>query len=195
MSEENKSPENAEEQGAEPGADDQPQELELLLEDARAKADDHWNQVLRLQADLENTRRRAERDVENAHRYALEKFAAELLPVKDSLEMGLAAATGDDETIVRLREGTELTLKMLSVAMERFGIREVNPVGETFNPEYHQAMSMQEAADRPANTVLLVMQKGYLLNERLLRPAMVMVSKTPSDGGDTDHGGQIDEQA
>ncbi len=201
MSEENKSPEKSEEQAAEaaagpgPEAGGQPNELELLLEDARTKADEHWNQILRLQAELENTRRRAERDVENAHKYALEKFAMELLPVKDSLEMGLAAATGDEEAVAKLREGTELTLKMLTAAMERFGIREVNPAGEPFNPEFHQAMSMQESADKPANTVLFVMQRGYLLNERLLRPAMVMVSKAPSDGAGGEFGGRIDEEA
>lgn len=154
------------------------QELHLMLEDARNKADEHWNQLLRVQAEMENLRRRAERDVESAHKYALEKFAAALLPVKDSLEMGLSAASGGEgEVLTRLKEGTELTLKMLVSALEKFGIKEVDPVGQPFNPDMHQAMTMQPSADHPANTVLAVMQKGYTLNERLLRPAMVVVSK------------------
>ncbi|WP_303903903.1 nucleotide exchange factor GrpE [Thiohalomonas denitrificans] len=176
-SEEPQAPESAEATGTEAGQEAGHEDLQLQLEDARNKADEHWSQCLRLQAELENTRRRAERDVEGAHKFALEKFAAELLPVKDSLEMGLSAATGDDETVARLREGTELTLKMFSDALQKFGIREINPVGEPFNPEYHQAMTMQESAEHPENTVVAVMQKGYTLNERLLRPAMVIVSK------------------
>lgn len=159
---------------AEQGSD----ELTLLLEDARNKADEHWEKVLRLQAELENSHRRAKRDVENAHKFGLEKFAHELLPVKDSLEMGLAAAEGSDHEVAdKLREGTELTLKMFNSAMEKFGIKEVNPVGEPFNPEWHQAMTMQESAEHEPNTVMAVMQKGYLINDRLLRPAMVVVSK------------------
>jgi molecular chaperone GrpE len=155
------------------------QELHLMLEDARNKADEHWNQLLRVQAEMENLRRRAERDVESAHKYALEKFAAALLPVKDSLEMGLNAASGGEgEVLTRLKEGTELTLKMLAAALEKFGIKEVEPVGQPFNPDLHQAMTMQPSADHPANTVLAVMQKGYTLNDRLLRPAMVVVSKS-----------------
>src|SRR5512139_1231458 len=127
---------------------------------------------------MENLRRRAERDVESAHKYALEKFAAALLPVKDSLEMGLNAASGGEgEVLTRLKEGTELTLKMLAAALEKFGIKEVDPVGQPFNPDLHQAMTMQPSANHPANTVLAVMQKGYTLNDRLLRPAMVVVSK------------------
>ncbi len=155
-------------------------ELTLLLEDARNKADEHWDQVLRSNAELENLRRRAKQDVENAHKYALEKFAQELLPVKDSLEMGLAAASGKvdaAEAIKQLREGTDLTLKMLSAAMEKSGIKEIDPMGETFDPEQHQAMSMQESEEHAPNTVMAVMQKGYQLNERLIRPAMVVVSK------------------
>ncbi len=156
-------------------------ELQLLLEDARNKADENWNQVLRLQAELENTRRRAQKDVENAHKYGLDKFAQELLPVKDSLEMGLAAAKGNDHEVAqKLHEGTELTLKMLSDVMEKFGIQEINPLGEAFDPELHQAMTMQESAEHEPNTVINVMQKGYQLNERLIRPAMVIVSKSPA---------------
>ncbi|WJW76456.1 nucleotide exchange factor GrpE [Thiohalobacter sp. IOR34] len=156
-------------------------ELHALLEDARSKADEHWNQCLRLQAELDNLRKRGERDLANAHKFALEKFAAELLPVKDSLEMGLAAAA-EGETIdpVKLKEGTELTLKMLASAMEKFGIKEIYPLGEKFNPELHEAMSMQERDDVEPNTVVTVVQKGYVLNDRLIRPAMVIVSKAPA---------------
>jgi len=153
------------------------EDLTLLLEDARNKADEHWNQLLRLQAEMDNTRRRARQDVENAHKFALEKFALELLPVKDSLEMGLAAVDGDNEAVTQLKEGTELTLKMLVSALEKFGIEAIDPVGETFDPDKHQAMSMQESPDHAPNTVMAVMQKGYQLNDRLLRPAMVVVSK------------------
>lgn len=163
------------------------EELTLLLEDARAKADEHWDKLLRTNAELENARRRARQDVENAHKYALEKFALELLPVKDSLEMGLAAASGEGDGATQLREGTELTLKMLTAAMEKFGIKAVDPVGAPFNPEFHQAMAMQESAEHAPNTVMAVMQKGYQLNERLIRPAMVVVAKAAAN--------QIDEKA
>lgn len=166
--------------GAETGNPDHA-ELTLMLEDARAKADEHWDQLLRANAELENARRRARQDVENAHKFALEKFAMELLPVKDSLEMGLAASSEDtSETAAKLREGTELTLKMLTSAMEKFGIEAIDPTGETFNPETAQAMSMQESDEHAPNTVMMVMQKGYRLNERLIRPAMVVVSKAAS---------------
>ena len=159
-------------------SEDSSEELTLLLEDARAKADEHWNQVLRMQAELENTRRRAAADVEKAHKFALDRFAQELLPVKDSLEMGLAAAEGSDHEIAeKLREGTELTLKMFTGVLEKFGVKEVNPLGQPFNPELHQAMTMQPSEEYAPNTVTLVMQKGYTLNDRLIRPAMVMVSK------------------
>jgi len=158
-------------------------ELTLMLEDARSKADEHWNQLLRANAELENTRRRARQDVENAHKFALEKFALELLPVKDSLEMGLAATSEDtSEAAAKLREGTELTLKMLTTALEKFGIVAIDPTGDAFNPETHQAMSMQESDEHAPNTVMMVMQKGYQLNDRLIRPAMVVVSKASNKG-------------
>ena len=167
-----------------------PQELHALLTDARNKADEHWDQCLRLQADIENLRKRKERDVANAHKFALDKFAVDLLPVRDSLEMGLAAAA-DSGDAAKLKEGSELTLKMLVSAMEKYNIREVNALNEQFNPEYHEAMSMQEREDVPPNTVVTVVQKGYLLNDRLIRPAMVIVSRAASPPG----GGQLDEQA
>lgn len=153
-------------------------ELHALLEDARSKADEHWNQCLRLQAEIDNLRKRGQRDLENAHKYALEKFAGELLPVRDSLEMGIAAAAqGQNVDPAKLIEGSELTLKMLGSAMEKFGVTEVNPQGERFNPQFHEAMSIQPRADVEPNTVVTVVQKGYLLNDRLIRPAMVIVSK------------------
>ena len=153
-------------------------ELTVLLEDARGKVDAHWDQVVRLQAEMDNLRKRSERDLANAHKFALERFANELLPVKDSLEMGLAAFTesADPE---KLKQGVELTLQMLTAAMEKSAITEVNPENERFNPDFHQAMSMQERADVEPNTVVTVVQKGYLLHDRLIRPAMVIVSKAP----------------
>jgi len=164
--------------------------LQALLEDARSKADSHWDQCLRLQADIDNLRKRNERDLVNAHKFALEKFAVDLLPVKDSLEMGLAAAE-ENADVARLKEGSELTLKMLASAMDKYNIKEINPLNELFNPEYHEAMSVQERADVKPNTVVTVVQKGYLLNERLIRPAMVIVSTAAQQSS----GGQLNEQA
>lgn len=176
-------PEAAGEQG--------PEDVHLLLQDARNKADDHWNQLLRSKADLENLRRRGERDLEQAHRYGLEKFVRELLPVKDSLELGLTASQGTEgEAVKSLREGMELTRKMLQNALEKFEVREINPQGERFNPELHQAMSAQERADAEPNTVLLVCQKGYLLHDRLIRPAMVIVAKAPETTAPAEKPGQ-----
>ncbi|WP_018234071.1 nucleotide exchange factor GrpE [Thioalkalivibrio thiocyanodenitrificans] len=149
------------------------------LEEARAKAEENWDKLLRVQAEMENLRKRTARDLENARKYALEKFAGELLAVRDSLEMGLDAARGETD-VEKIREGTELTLKMLAQVMEKFGVEPVDPQGERFDPDRHQAMSMQENAELEPNTVMTVMQKGYLLNDRLLRPAMVIVSKAPS---------------
>jgi molecular chaperone GrpE len=164
------------------------QALTKLLEDARAKADDHWDQLMRTRAELENIRKRNQRDVENAHKFALEKFSTDLLQVWDSLELGHQAAQDEQADVGKLREGTELTLKLLVDVMKKHGIDQVDPDGEPFNPEFHQAMSMQERDDVAPNTVVAVVQKGYLLNSRLLRPAMVMVSKAGS-------GAAIDEEA
>ncbi|MCU7809882.1 MAG: nucleotide exchange factor GrpE [Candidatus Thiodiazotropha sp. (ex Notomyrtea botanica)] len=152
-------------------------ELTKLLEDARSKADDHWDQLMRTRAELDNLRKRNQRDLENAHKFALEKFSQELLQVWDSLELGHQAAQDEQADVEKLREGTELTLKLLTDVMQKSGVEQVDPEGELFNPEYHQAMSMQEREDVAPNTVVAVVQKGYLLNGRLLRPAMVMVSK------------------
>lgn len=164
--------------GVEPADEGQ---LTSMLEDARSKADENWNQCLRLQAEIENLRKRAERDLANAHKFALERFAVELLPVRDSMELGLAAFDTEGGDIGKLREGVELTLQMLTNAMAKFQIREVNPEHEPFNPEYHQAMSLQERADVEPNSVVTVVQKGYLLHDRLIRPAMVIVSKAPAE--------------
>ncbi|MCW8902461.1 nucleotide exchange factor GrpE [Sedimenticola sp.] len=164
-----------------------PEELTLLLEDARAKADEHWDQLVRTQAQMDNLRKRQERELENAHKYALERFVNELLPVRDSMEMGLAAANDENATIDHLREGTALTLKLFSDVMEKFNVVQINPEGQPFDPELHQAMSMQPRSDVPPNTVVIVVQKGYTLNGRLVRPAMVMVSQAEP--------GQVDEQA
>jgi molecular chaperone GrpE len=142
------------------------------LEELQAKADEHWDRYVRATAELENVRKRASRDVENAHKFALERFAKELLAVRDSLEMGLAHENADAES---LREGSEATLKVLTSVLERFGIVEVNPVGEPFDPEFHEAMTMQPSPDLEPGSVLTVVQKGYTLNGRLLRPAMVIV--------------------
>ncbi|WP_434518497.1 nucleotide exchange factor GrpE [Pseudomonas sp. NFX1] len=149
----------------------------LELEEQLAAAKD---QSLRAVADLQNVRRRAEQDVEKAHKFALEKFAGDLLPVIDSLERGLELSNADDESIKPMREGIELTLKMFHDTLKRYNLEAVDPHGEPFNAEHHQAMAMQESAEVEPNSVLKVFQKGYLLNGRLLRPAMVVVSKAPS---------------
>ncbi len=164
-----------------------PEELTLLLEDARSKADEHWDQLVRTQAQLDNLRKRHERELENAHKFALERFVNELLPVRDSMEMGLAAAQEESSTIDHLREGTALTLKLFSDVMEKFNVVQIDPEGQPFDPELHQAMSMQRRSDVPPNTVVVVVQKGYTLNGRLVRPAMVIVSQAAP--------GQVDEQA
>jgi len=157
-----------------------PEKLHLLLEDARAKADEHWEMVIRARAESENLKKRHSRELENAHKFAIEKFVNELLPVRDSMELGLTAAQDESADVTKLVEGTELTLKLLTDVMGKFGIEEINPVGEPFNPEFHQAMAMQPSSDVEPNTVLTVVQKGYTLNERLVRPAMVMVSQAAS---------------
>jgi len=161
--------------------------LETQLADAIAKADDNWDQLVRARAEMENIRRRSERELANAHKYALEKFAQELLPVIDSMEMGVLAAQDENADVSKLREGTEMTLKMFETAIEKFGIKSVHPHGEIFNPEHHQAMTMLDSQEHEPNTVIDVMQKGYLLNERLVRPAMVVVSSANSStGADSD---------
>lgn len=158
---------------AEPQATEQ---LTALLEDARAKADEHFDALLRARAEIENLKRRHANELEKAHKFALDGFVRELLAVRDSLELGRDAAHDENAEIARLREGTELTLKLLTDAMSKFGVEQIDPQGEPFNPEYHQAMTTQPREDLPPNTVVAVVQKGYLLNGRLARPALVIVS-------------------
>ena len=145
--------------------------LEELLRQAELKAEEHHDAWLRAKAETENTRRRAQEDISKAHKFAVEKFAGDLLAVKDTLEMALADQNPDS-----LRSGVEMTLKNLVSAFEKAAIVEVNPVGEKFDPHRHQAMAMVEA-EQPANTVVQVFQKGYLIADRTLRPAMVAVAK------------------
>lgn len=181
--------------GAVPEGELSHQELLLTLQDARERADTHWNELLRARAELVNLQRRAERDVESAHKYALEKFVNELLPVIDSLELGIdAAVQSGGEGAERLREGMELTLKMCLTAVGKFGVQQISPLGERFDPALHQAMTVQPATPgTPPNHVTAVYQKGYMLNERLVRPAMVVVSAPESGGqGSTP---RIDEMA
>jgi molecular chaperone GrpE len=144
---------------------------------AKAKAEENWNLYLRAAAETENVRKRATRDVENAHKFALENFGRDLLAVVDSLEMGLAAVDGADADA--LREGSEATCKLLKTTLERFGIAEVDPEGEPFDPEMHEAMSMMPAEKVEPGSVAKVIQKGYALNGRLLRPARVIVAAEP----------------
>jgi molecular chaperone GrpE len=148
-----------------------------LLEDARNKADEHWNELLRAKAEMENLRRRHTRDLENAHKHALDKFIAELLPIADSMELGLNAAEGEQASMDAVKEGLEMTIKMFKGSMGKFGLEQIDPEGQAFDPEQHQAMSMQAVEGVEANQVLTVVQKGYLFNGRLLRPAMVVVSQ------------------
>lgn len=143
----------------------------------RARADENWDKYVRAVAELDNMRKRTARDVENARKYALERFATELLAVRDSFEMGLAAAgQADAESLL---EGSRATLKQLAATMERFGVSEIDPHGEPFDPRLHEAMTTQPSTEVEPGTVLIVYQKGYLLNGRLLRPARVVVAAAP----------------
>ena len=159
-------PEVAEVAGADPDA---------ALAEAEAKAAENWERYVRAAAETENVRKRAARDVENAHKFALERFGKELLAVKDGLEMALAAS--ENASVESLLEGSEATLKLLGSTMERFGIEQVDPQGEPFDPEWHEAISVQPSDTVEPGSVLTVVQKGYSLNGRLLRPAMVIVAE------------------
>jgi len=147
-------------------------------------------QALRVQADAQNVRRRAEMDVEKAHKFALEKFAKELLPVIDSLEKAVEAEVASGNEMNPLREGVEMTLSMFLSSISKFNLEQINPVGQPFDPSLHEAMSMVEVPNAEPNTVIAAMQKGYTLNGRLVRPAMVMVSKNSAANST-----KIDEQA
>jgi len=146
------------------------------LEKATAEVEALRDQMLRIQAEAQNVRRRAEQDVEKAHKFGVEKFASEMLPIVDSLERAVEACGGDDANKA-IREGVEMTLNMLMSSLGKFSVEQVDPQGEIFDPALHQAMSMVEVPDTAANTVVAVVQKGYTLSGRLLRPAMVMVAK------------------
>jgi molecular chaperone GrpE len=152
-------------------------ELELALATAQATVVDQKDSVIRAKAEVDNIRRRASQDVEKARKFALEKFAGEMLTVVDNLERGLATIDAEAEEQKNTFEGINLTLQGLMSGLEKFGVKAVDPQDQPFNPEFHQAMSMQEVPGVAPNTVIAVMQKGYELNGRLIRPAMVMVSK------------------
>jgi len=176
------------------------EELQKQLKQAEKKAEENWDKAVRTLAEMENLKRRTQKDLENAHKYGLEKFAKELLSVIDSLELGIQASTSDVPEVVSLREGSELTIKQFESVFAKFNIEAIDPQGQAFNPELHQAMTMQPSADVDANTVLNVFQKGYVLNGRLIRPAMVVVSQAvkvvkPVEDKPEDDSTNLDEQA
>ncbi len=154
-------------------------EVEMLRHQLQAVQD----KAIRQHAEVENAKKRMQRELEDARKFALKNFAVELLPIKDSMEMhdtellNAGEKEGEEINLANLREGSSLILKMLNTAMDKFNIEEINPLGEKFNPELHQAMSMMPSPDAEPNTVLIVHQKGYQLNGRLLRPALVIVSQ------------------
>jgi len=150
-------------------------QLREKLDATQKKADESWDTLVRLQAEMDNHRKRSDKQIEDAHKFASQKFVESLLPVVDSMEMGMAAE-GD---IDQIREGMGLTLKLFESVMEKNNIVAVDPMGEKFNPELHQAMAMQPNPDMENNTVMAVMQKGFTISGRLVRPAMVMVVKNP----------------
>lgn len=151
--------------------------LSEQIEALKTSAADNLDKAVRATAELDNVRKRTTRDIENAHKYALDKFINELLPVLDSMEMGIVASVEADD-VSSLREGLELTLKMFCSSLEKSGVHPVNPQkGDKFNPDQHEAMTMQEVDDAESGTVITTLQKGYELNGRLIRPAMVIVAK------------------
>ena len=157
---------------------DEMNRLQEQLEAAEAAAGMARDELLRVQAEMQNLRRRTEQDIEKAHKFGQEKFSTELLAVMDNLERSAAAAeASEDEAVQAIKEGVELTLKGFMDCFKRFNIEAVDPLGEPFDPQLHQAMSIQESPDAEPNSVIAVMQKGYTLHGRVIRPAMVMVSK------------------
>lgn len=170
-------PENGSQPGAEAttAAGGEAVDLKAALEAAEARALEHKDLYMRALAELENVRKRAAREVEQAHKFAVDRFTNDLIGVKDSLELGLNASG----TVDNLRAGTEATLKLLAKAFEKAGVVEIDPQGEPFNPELHEAMVSQPSAEHVPNTVMQVVQKGYQLNGRLLRPARVIVAREP----------------
>ena len=161
------------------------------VEALKAQVQEFQEQMLRSQAEMQNVRRRAEIDVEKAHKFALEKFVKELLPVADSLEKAVESTEGHEESgelVASIREGVEMTLSLFMSSLKKFNVEQINPVGEPFDPQHHEAMSMVPAPDAEPNSVVAVVQKGYLLNGRVVRPAMVVVAKA-------EDAPKIDEQA
>jgi len=169
------------------------EELKQALAQAEQKAQENWDKAVRAQAEMENLRRRTQKDLEDAHKFALTGFAKELLPVLDGLVLGLQAATGDSEEVKKFREGSELTIKQFESVFAKFKIEAIDPIGQPFNAEQHQAMAMQAVEGAEPNTVVNVFQKGYVLNGRLLRPAMVLVAKAAEKK--PTNSPSIDEQA
>lgn len=164
--------------------------LQEQLAAAEAQVSEFSDQMLRARAEVENMRRRMERDVEKARKFALENFSQELLAVLDSLELGLVAGKDENATIEKLIEGTELTLKMFKSVLEKFNVKEVDPHGQVFDPELHQAMTMQESVEHEPHTVMEVFQKGYTLHDRLIRPARVVVAKPPQEEKNSSESGE-----
>jgi molecular chaperone GrpE len=165
---------------AESGAEGQAVTVESLqqaLAEARQQANANLDRALRIQAEMENLKKRVQKDLDDERKYGLTKIAKELLSVVDSLELGLKAVTGDSPEVVKLREGSELTMKQFEAVFSKFNIEVIDPTGQPFNPELHQAMAMQPSNEVAPGVVLASYQKGYLLNGRLLRPAMVVVAK------------------
>lgn len=152
-------------------------ELKAQLDELKTEADKSRDKMLRAMAEMDNMRRIAQRDIANAHRYGSEKMVIELLPVLDSFEQGLASRQ-DNEGVKAILDGMELTHRMLLTVLEKFGVKILNPVGQVFDPHQHEAMMAQESADAAPNTVLVVVQKGYQLHDRVIRPARVIVAKS-----------------
>ena len=153
----------------------QEDDLQTQLEQAQQSAKDNWDKVLRAQAEMENLKRRNAKDLENAHKFALDGFVKALLEVKDSLTMGLKTANEEKASIEHIIEGLEMTDKVFLSTIQKFGVEAINPEGETFNPEFHEAVTMIPTPDKESNSVLEVVQIGFTLNGRLVRPAMVVV--------------------
>jgi molecular chaperone GrpE len=177
MSEQTRNEPAAPERPADGAPADDIETLKSQLAGAEAKAAENWDKALRATAELENVRRRVEREAAMAQKYALERVLAELVTVLDSLELGLKAVAGEDEETRKHLEGLQLTHKQFWATLERYGVSVIDPQGQPFNPELHEAVSMLESSEAAPNHVLSVMQKGYRLHERLLRPAMVVVAK------------------
>ena len=150
-------------------------DLKAQLAEAQQSAKDNWDKLLRSQAEMENLKRRTAKDLEKAHKYALDGFVKALLAVKDSLSLGLKSAIEKNATLEHTIEGLELTNKVFNSTLEKFGVETIDPIGETFNPELHEAVTMVPMPEKKSNTVLEVVQVGLTLNDRLVRPAMVIV--------------------